>query len=653
MSAQLRIEPGTIIGCQSRRYLITHILDLESVLAKDTQTRETARLRIADLTAPKPDGDTEDVAGRKDNFPLTADSELTLIPEEDWQEANRRYQIIHPLLTANKRTSAMVKEAAETAQTHPVTIYRWIKTFERTGKVSSLVPADKNGGRGQSRLPDEIEKIIQTTIEDEYLSQSKKSISKTIREIERLCRNANLKVPHANTVRNRIAALTDERKIAGRNGGRAAREKYAPAVLSFPGADYPLSVVQIDHTELDIMIVDEVDREAICRPWITLAIDVYSRMILGFFLALEEPSAMSVGMCLSRAILPKDDLLSKMGITIPWNCWGIPATVHADNGRDFRGEMLRRACQEYGIDLVWRPVGRPHFGGHIERLMRTFNKEIHDLPGTTFSNPALRGDYDSEKNAVFTLPELEKWITRYITGVYHQKYREILMMSPLKKYERGLLGDGMKKGRGLPPKITDAERLTFDFMPHFERTVQRSYGVDIDNITYYSDVLRPFIGATDDEDARFSKKFIFRRDPRNIREIYFYHPELKRYYAIPYRNTAHPPISIWELQAIRRRLQELGRKEIDEDLIFRTYEDMRSDELFAVQETKKARKQKQKRTYYSQVEHPAQTFESEINTTYENTEFPNEQSKDADQIESKNIIKIPRKIQPFNDLDRL
>jgi len=30
--------------------------------------------------------------------------------------------------------------------------------------------------------------------------------------------------------------------------------------------------------------------------------------------------------------------------------------VHADNAREFRGHMIRRACDEYGIGLEWRPV---------------------------------------------------------------------------------------------------------------------------------------------------------------------------------------------------------------------------------------------------------------------------------------------------------
>ena len=36
----------------------------------------------------------------------------------------------------------------------------------------------------------------------------------------------------------------------------------------------PLELMQIDHTLADVIVVDEIDREPIGRPWLTLAIDV-------------------------------------------------------------------------------------------------------------------------------------------------------------------------------------------------------------------------------------------------------------------------------------------------------------------------------------------------------------------------------------------
>lgn len=44
---------------------------------------------------------------------------------------------------------------------------------------------------------------------------------------------------------------------------------------------------------------------------------------------------------------------------------------------------------------------------------------VHALPGTNFSNPEERGDYDSDKTACLTLEELERWLAIAITRYYH------------------------------------------------------------------------------------------------------------------------------------------------------------------------------------------------------------------------------------------
>ena len=70
-------------------------------------------------------------------------------------------------------------------------------------------------------------------------------------------------------------------------------------------------------------------------------------------------------------------------------------------------------------------------------------------------------------------------------------------------------------GRGLPAKIIDEEKLKLDLMPFEMRTVQ-DYGIVIDKIYYYHDVLRPWINAVDPQDTKRKRKFMVRRDPRDI-----------------------------------------------------------------------------------------------------------------------------------------
>ena len=57
---------------------------------------------------------------------------------------------------------------------------------------------------------------------------------------------------------------------------------------STPGeytATRPLEIVQIDHTLVDVIVVYEQSCEPMMRPWITLAIDVLTRMVAGFHLS--------------------------------------------------------------------------------------------------------------------------------------------------------------------------------------------------------------------------------------------------------------------------------------------------------------------------------------------------------------------------------
>jgi putative transposase len=78
--------------------------------------------------------------------------------------------------------------------------------------------------------------------------------------------------------------------------------------------------------------------------------------------------------------------------------------------------------------------GQPHYGGIVERIIGTAMQMIHDeLPGTTFSNPDQRGDYDSENKAALTLRELERWLTLAV-GTYHGSVHNGLLQPPAARW---------------------------------------------------------------------------------------------------------------------------------------------------------------------------------------------------------------------------
>lgn len=577
----LSLDYGATVFYRGKRHVIRQeSADFATVVLFDPETGKLVEAQIVDLSPTEP----LQAAPQKD---------LNAHDEEALAEAERKYQIIKPLLDKPEHTKKEVQARAAETGVHYVTLYKWLRLFETTGKVTAFVRNDRKD-RGKTQLPAATEKILTDTIETFYLTKLKRSPAKVIREVGRLCAKAGLEAPHANTIRNRIRKLDAFKKTKAREGNKAAREAYAPLKGHFPGADFPLSVVQVDHTPVDIILVDDIYRQAIGRPWLTLLIDVYSRMVLGFYISFDPPGNLSLGLCLTHAFLAKEKWLAKLGIETSWPCWGVPRTIHADNAKEFRGNMLKNACKEYGIDLEWRPVATPHYGAHIERLLGTLNEEIHAAPGTTFSNPTERGEYDSDGQSAMSLAEFEKWFTILCVEAYHQRSHSQLGMPPIAKWQEGVFGTAKNLGIGMPQRITDELRLKLDLMPFETRTVQH-YGIVWDHIEYQHDVLRRWINAPDAEKPKLKRKFLCRRDPRDISTIWFYDPEVQQYYAIPYRNTAHPAISIWELrEAEKRAIEDRPDVPVDDNLIFAAYEKMRRIEDDAKTLTKKVRRNRER-----------------------------------------------------------
>jgi putative transposase len=258
--------------------------------------------------------------------------------------------------------------------------------------------------------------------------------------------------------------------------------------------------MQMDHTLVDIMVVDEVLRQPMGRPWITVAFDIATRVVLGFALRLEAPSAVSVGLALSMACLPKDRWLKERNLEIDWSPFGLPELIHVDNGKEFHSLALMRGCERYGMSLEYRPPGRPQFGGHIERYLGTLMRRIHGLPGTTYSNPTERGKYRSEARATMTMAELERWIALEVAGRYHQHVHRGVHAIPAQLWEQSVR-------RKPPAVVTEPSRFVLDFLPAETRRVGRN-GFQINRIRYWDPILSRLFPP--------SSRVLVWHDPRDV-----------------------------------------------------------------------------------------------------------------------------------------
>lgn len=559
----------------TKAYIITKLVDYNYVLAKDLTTQEVTKLKISELTS-KP------IEHEKTN---TID--LSQIPNSKLEEAKKRLEAISPILNLNSRKA--VEYRAKELGVSPTTLYNWIRAYESTGQLSSLAFLAVRGGKDQSRLSKEQDEIIDLVFNEFYLTRIHPTIQKVWEEIIIRCKRANLKAPSLSSIRRRVQKLS-EKEVLKRRDGKKAIEKFEIIKNQYPDGLYPMHVLQIDHTKADVILVDDTYRTELGRPWITVAIDIYSRMIAGFYISFEAPGFFGTGQTIVNAILPKDHLKEKFKFKSDWPICGIPKIIHMDNAREFKGTDLQNICEEYNIDIVWRPVGKSWFGGHIERLLGSLTKYIHTLEGTTFEKVNKNREYNAGKQAVMTLYEFEEWLTILIADVYHKKIHSQIKMTPLQKFDEGVFGTDTQPPSGLPPRIENEDDLKINLLPKEERTIQR-YGIQIDNIFYYSEVLNAWIDSYENiRGKKLKKKFIVRRDYRDISYIWFYEPTVKTYYKIPYRNPSLPIVSIWEYRAAQKYLKSIENREYNEDEVFTALERLKTIAKESKSKTKTHRK---------------------------------------------------------------
>ncbi len=424
-------------------------------------------------------------------------------------------------------------------------------------------------------MPPASEAALHRVARELYLTPQKPTAARVAREVIGRCTAEKLPAPSASTVRRRLKALPP----ADRRRRGEGHPEIAPVHGHAPPSWHPLDLVQVDHTPVDLILVDPLDREPIGRPWLTVAIDTYSRCIAGFHVTLEAPSATSVGLCLTHAAMDKAPWLALRGVEADWPVAGKPRRVGVDNGPEFHSAAFERGCAQHGIGIEWRPPGRPQFGGVVERVIGTLMELVHALPGTTFSNVGQRGSYDSDKAACLTLDELERWLAVTVAKYYHLRPHEGLDgQMPLRRWQDGVVA--LAAEGGAIPVPRDARAYLVDFLPVLQRSLQRD-GITVDHLTYFSSALRAWITARNRPDP-----LLLRRDPRDLSRVFVLDPVDGGYLEVPTRDLSRPAISLWEHRLARRRLRARHRGEVDEAGLYVAVEEMRAAEREAARLTR-------------------------------------------------------------------
>jgi len=431
-------------------------------------------------------------------------ADFHVLPEGVRAEAWRRYRLIEPLLgwPAGARTRRAIAEYLSSASASGGTeaggggqgagvsrgsVERYLRAYEASGgDIRALVPTTTRRSAGESRLGAEVEGIVQGVLAECRAAPAQRTVRDVYFMVVERVRVRNqghppeerLMAPDRSTIGRRVQAAGAAAVLRRRPG--PGERRAVEGVRPGPRAQRPLERVELDHTVLDLIVVDEEDRLPIGRPTVTLALDVYSGLPAGLYVGFEPAGYGAVMRCLLHAILPKEDAQARYGTKNGWPVYGLPETLVVDREPHLVGGDLGDACGPLGIHLDPTPVRRPWFKGAIERQFRTQNTGlVHGLPGTTFSNVLARGEYDAEGLACISLTRFREMLHVYLLDVYGQEWNRGVGGVPAQRWAAAVAG-------GWTPALHhDAAEMRLLLGRSAVRTIQRA-GIDHLSLRYHS-----------------------------------------------------------------------------------------------------------------------------------------------------------------------
>ena len=430
-----------------------------------------------------------------------------------------------------------------------VSVYWWKRNFlSAKGDARALVNNGRSRGNRYGRYPAAVIEFCEQSISAKYLSRTRNSIQQTLEDVL-------LRVKKENNLRPACDALPlpTRRLIAGMIANIPAFDKHAAryghdsAVKAFRGVtghaviQAPLERAEIDHTLLDLMVVDDQSGLPLGRPSVTACIDCYTRCILGIYIGFNPPSYQSVAACLKDCFLPKVNLQRDYpGIVNEWPAYGVMHNLVVDGGLEFYSASLEQVCLSLNVNWIAAPRRTPWFKGKIERFLGTMNRAVaHGVPGTTFSNIFEKGDYNPAKHAVVTLSTLRKVVRMWIADVYHQQVHRSLQTTPAKMWTSSIKPEDIR----LPDETTQLDVV----MGRVESRSLSHKGIEFEGLFYNSPEL---IELQRKEGKKLTVEI--RVNESDIGSIYVLSPKTSKAYTVPALDREYASgISLWQHKVIK------------------------------------------------------------------------------------------------------
>ena len=349
-------------------------------------------------------------------------------------EAYRRYTIIEPVLHGERLSDCSIPAR---------TVRHWVAKYQEAAQTLGcgyvgLLPKVQQRGNRQPRIKESVTKILDQFIDKEYENHKQKNKREVYGEFVNFCKSKGLAT--APSYKTFVATMNRRpryEQVKKRKGTRAAyphEPMYWELSYDLPRhGDRPFEITHIDHTLLDVELIDSQTGHPLGKPWATFLTDASSRRLLAVYLTFDEPSYRSCMMTLRECV---------------HRYHRFPELVIVDWGPEFESIYFETLLASNECSKASRPKAKPRFGSVIERLFNTANTEfIYNLAGNTQVMKNVRQvtkSVNPREHAVWTLGELYAALRCWAYEVYDTSEHGTLKQTPKEAYEIGLLRSGAR-----------------------------------------------------------------------------------------------------------------------------------------------------------------------------------------------------------------
>lgn len=414
---------------------------------------------------------------------------LSKASPKDMEEALVRYRTLFPDPEVPNKETRCLRSAK---------YYR--KAFREAERTLGcgfigLIPRISRRGNRVRRLDESVIEKISTVVEGKFADARKAKKSAIYGELRLLCKESGLVVPTEKAFQQqlkRLHTIQIERRRLGDKAAYNREEFYWQLELGTPRhGDRPFDIAHIDHTELDITLWGLKNMEEIKRPWLSMMIDAYTRMILAFVLTFEKPSHVS-------CMLLIQDCVRRHG--------RVPRVLVMDGGAEFGSTYFETLMARLEITKKTRPPSKGRFGSVMERLFGLTNDEfIHNLAGNTQAtrNPRqCSATHNPRLHTVWTLESLTARFDEWVNNVYAKRLHSAHGVSPEQAFAIGMADLGTRPHKQIP-YTQDFQISCLPAAPRGKITIDSAKGVKIKGVRYWCSEFRDPINHGRSVDARY------------------------------------------------------------------------------------------------------------------------------------------------------